>query len=1133
MGQAYSKGGGIISLTTKSAGNIRNGLKSAKSSSPPLLASKSTDESKTAAGTRWIDAYLYQQNHAKKISFIWRRRENLQFHSSFLLQQFSPALPPTRPFSTSTESISSGIPFANLVLGIPKEIHAGEKRVSITPKNVKQLVKLGYNVAVEKGAGVAASFLDQDYKESGSKLVDTLDALAQDITIKIRPPEMNKSLNKHEVDLLREESTLFSIIYPAQNKPLLERMAKRKLTVLAMDTIPRVSRAQAFDILSSMANIAGYKAVILAANHFPRFFTGQITAAGKVPPAKVLIIGAGVAGLSAIGTAKNMGAIVRAFDTRAAVQEQVESLGGEFLTVTVKESGEGKGGYAKEMSKDFIEAEMALFAAQCKEVDIIITTALIPGKPAPKLISKEMVESMKEGSVIVDLAAEAGGNIELTKPGEINHVNGVTIIGFTDLPSRLPTQSSTLYGNNVTNFIKSMGDKTSFRVNLKDEVVRGALVLHKGEITYPPPAIKDPAPVKKAPAVKEPEKPKELTFEEKSRQAWRRDFIGAGTVLCGLAALFALGISTPPAFALSFTTFFLSCLVGYQVIWGVTPALHSPLMSATNFISGIVIVGGLFLLSPSFVPTSIPGFLSLAAIFISSINIFGGFLITKRMLDMFKRETDPPEYAYLYLVPGAAYLAAFLVTFFGGSPIIQMTYLVSSIFCVASLNGLSSQQSARRGNYLGVIGVAAGFVATIASIVLTPGIIFQIAVALGIGGTIGLKVASEVEITSLPQLVALFHSFVGLAAVFISFAQFMVLVAHPDPVHLCAIFLGAFIGGVTFTGSLVAWGKLQGVISSKVMKIPYIHNPANLVMGLANIALLVVYMTTPSGPLALGCLFGTTTLSFILGVTTTMAIGGADMPVVITVLNSYSGWALVAEGFFLSNQLLIIVGSLVGSSGAILSYIMCVAMNRSIGNVLFGGYSSGTSSTAGGKPMEVKGEHTPIDVDGAVDLIVNAKKIIITPGYGLAVAKAQYAVADIVKTLQNHGIQVRFGIHPVAGRMPGQLNVLLAEAKIPYDIVLEMDEINDDFDETDVAIVIGANDTVNSAAEDDPNSLIAGMPVLRVWNAKKVIFMKRSLATGYADVGNPVFFKENTRMLFGDAKKTCDALKVGIEKHFS
>ena len=1020
-----------------------------------------------------------------------------------------------------------GIPYGDLSIGVPKESFKNERRVAVSPTAVQILTKAGYNVTVEEGAGAEAKFSNQDYQNAGATIKNRNEVFASDIVLKVRAPSMD------EVGLFKEGGNLLSFLYPAQNKELIDKLAERKVTALAMDCVPRISRAQVFDALSSMANIAGYKAVVEAANNFGRFFTGQITAAGKVPPAKVLVIGGGVAGLSAIGTAKSMGAVVRGFDTRAAVKEQVQSLGAEFLEVTgVKESGEGTGGYAKVMSKEFIEAEMALFAKQCKEIDILISTALIPGKPAPKLISKDMVESMKDGSVVVDLAAEAGGNIATTKPGELYSHKGVTHIGYTDLPSRLPTQASTLYGNNISKLLLSMGDQSHFNVNLEDEVVRGSIILKDGKLLWPPPPPKEqpasaqPIPVVQAKLVK----PEEMN----PFKATMGKSLG---YTAGLGGLMGLALVSPnPAFNTMVTTFSLAAIVGYHTVWGVTPSLHSPLISVTNAISGITAVGGLLCMSGGYLPGSTPAALAATAAFISSINIFGGFLVTQRMLGMFRRPDDPPEYNYLYAIPAAAFLAAYMGAHHYQFPDIQqMGYLAASLCCVGALSGLSSQTTSRQGNALGIIGVSGGMLATLAGIGASPQLMTQMLGCIGMGGALGTVIARRMAITDLPQLVAAFHSFVGLAAVLTCLATYMTDYAHlmTDPsgsVTKAALFFGTYIGGVTFTGSLVAFGKLQGLLKSDPFKLPA-HNALNAGMLLANVAAMGTFMMNPGFTWDMACLSSTAALSSIMGVTLTSAIGGADMPVVITVLNSYSGWALCAEGFMLNNNLMTIVGAMIGSSGAILSYIMCKAMNRSLTNVIFGGY--GTLSTKGGKPMEITGTHTEVTIDGTVDLIREAQNIIITPGYGLCVAKAQYPIAEMVDLLRKQGKNVRFGIHPVAGRMPGQLNVLLAEAGVPYDVVLEMDEINTDFSETDLVLVIGANDTVNSAAIEDPNSIIAGMPVLEVWKAKQTVVMKRTLGVGYAAVDNPIFYKPTTSMLLGDAKKSCDGLLTKIQEIYN
>jgi len=515
-------------------------------------------------------------------------------------------------------------------IGVPKEIHDGEKRVATTPDVAKQLIKLGFEVLVESGAGEGSSFSDAAYTDAGVTVAEGAKAIwdDSDIILKVRSLEFNSSLNSEEVDLLREKQVIITFLAPAQNPDLLKKLAEKKVTALSMDSVPRISRAQKMDALSSMGNIAGYRAVVEAAQHFGRFFTGQITAAGKIPPAKVMVIGAGVAGLAAIGAAKSMGAIVRAFDTRPEVKEQVESMNAEFLELDFEEEGSGTGGYAKVMSKEFIEAEMALFAEQAKEVDIIITTALIPGKPAPELIKEEMVVSMKDGSVIVDLAAEQGGNCKLSEAGIVKKVHGVSIIGYTDLPSRLAAQSSQLYGTNLRHLLTDMcKDKDgNITVDMEDEVVRGATVVKDGEVTWPPPAPKlSAAPPK---PLEKPVEPAEVVEEKPS---WFGPLV---TFIVGGLALLGLGSVAPASFMAHFTVFVLACFVGYMVIWNVTAALHTPLMSVTNAISSIIVIGAILQISSE---DSVIMWIAGFAVTITAINITGGFAVTRRMLEMFRR----------------------------------------------------------------------------------------------------------------------------------------------------------------------------------------------------------------------------------------------------------------------------------------------------------------------------------------------------------------------------------------------------------------------------------------------------------------------------------------------------------------
>jgi NAD(P) transhydrogenase subunit alpha len=515
-------------------------------------------------------------------------------------------------------------------IGIPKEIHQGEKRVATTPEAATQIIKLGFSVSIESGAGLNADISDEAYKEVGVEVIADTRLLwkQSNIIMKVRAPEYNLELDIEEIDLLTSGACLISFIWPAQNEALMQKLAAKQVTVLAMDSVPRMSRAQKLDALSSMANIAGYRAIIEAAQHFGRFFTGQITAAGKIPPAKVLVIGAGVAGLAAIGTAKGMGAIVRSFDTRPEVKEQIESMDAEFLMLDFKEEGGGTGGYAKTMSKEFIDAEMALFAEQAKEVDIIVTTALIPGKPAPKLITAAMVASMKAGSVIVDLAAEQGGNCELTEKDAVVVKHGVTIIGYSNLPSRLANQSSQLYSTNLRHLLTELCPSKDgvINVNMEDEVIRGTTVIKEGKITWPPP----PPTLSAAPS--KPTAAPAATVDHVS--VAKHPVKELLPLLIAGLVLFSVGAVAPESFMAHFTVFILACFVGYQVIWNVSPSLHTPLMSVTNAISGIIVIGALVQISATNVIVS-----SLAglAILIASINIAGGFLVTRRMLEMFRK----------------------------------------------------------------------------------------------------------------------------------------------------------------------------------------------------------------------------------------------------------------------------------------------------------------------------------------------------------------------------------------------------------------------------------------------------------------------------------------------------------------
>jgi len=652
-----------------------------------------------------------------------------------------------------------------------------------------------------------------------------------------------------------------------------------------------------------------------------------------------------------------------------------------------------------------------------------------------------------------------------------------------------------------------MGEKGRFHLSEADEAVRGCWLIREGERLPEPEAPRPPPPT-----------PKEMDLEiekvvvDPRKVAFRKALSESLMYTAGVTGLLSLssmgsGISTLA------TTLSLSCLVGAQVVKGVSAALHSPLMSVTNAISGLTVVGGLLLTGGGYFPKTAPQMLASLAVLVSMVNVGGGFVMTGRMLGMFRRKTDLPSYSYLLALPGAILLA---LTLRGGSSLTPLIYLVSSLLCIQSIGALSSQKTAPAGNTLGMLGVAGGLAGTICSVHVPQATLVQMLATMALGGGLGVGIARRAEVTDLPQLVAAFHSLVGVAAAATAIAS--ALSAHGSGLlYSISTYLAASIGALTVTGSLLAFAKLQGLMSGKSLSFPG-QRPLLALLALS----LVGGMWRYIGTSAINVLYFGTAVSAVLGWIVAGQVGGADMPVVITLLNSASGWALTAEGFVLSNTLLTVVGALIGSSGAILSAMMCTAMNRTLLDVL-----GIMRKPAGAFSCTIDGECKVTEPDSVGMLLQQAKKVVIVPGYGIAVSKGQYVLAEIIEALTKQGTDVRVAIHPVAGRMPGQLNVLLAEAGIPYDKVFEMDELNEpgDWKDVDVALVVGANDTVNSLAEDDPASPIAGMPVIRVWKAKKCIVMKRSMGVGYAALENPVFYNDNTDMLLGDAKVRLEDLR--------
>jgi len=873
-------------------------------------------------------------------------------------------------------------------------------------------------------------------------------------------------------------------------------------------------------VLSSQAKCAGHRAVLEAAYAFERFYQGEITAAGKYPPCHTMVLGIGVAGLAAMGTSNALGAVVRAWDVRD-VSDQVTSMGGKWIKVDFKEDGAGAGGYAKESSEAFQKAQKEVFHKNANEVDIIISTAAIPGKKAPVLIEDYMVKSMKPGSVIVDLAAAGGGNCSLTRPGE-KYVtdNGVTIVGYTDLPGRMGAQASSMYATNMLNMVTHVTGKAgaeAFLPNLAaafeqgdkgDIVVRSIVCCKDGEAVIAPPPP-DPTPVKKKPTA---EAKKAAAAPDPAKEALTQSL----GVTSGSALVLAASMSGDAGFMAMLNTFGLAGAAGYQVVWGVTHALHTPLMAVTNAISGLTAAGGLMLMGAGGGPFA-QG-LAYASVGISAVNIGGGFLVSKRMLDLFRKPGEV-DHTAKFIVP-AATLAVAPWALPAAAPSVGT---VSGLMCIGAIGGLASQKTAQFGCALGMTGVTGAMAMTLHGL---PSSEFIPALALiGGGGVAGLGVGKVVSPMALPQTVAAFHALVGAAAVATCLSSYMIH-PHCNVGHKLGAMLGNFIGGITFTGSLVAFGKLNGNMSSTPLNLPG-KNLLNVGMAAGQLGMLGIFCGDVSVATGTSLMYATTGLSSIMGYHLVGSVGGGDMPCCITVLNSYSGWALVAEGMLLGSPTLTVVGSLIGFSGAILTKIMCDAMNRDILNVIFGGMQVAPPSKKGD---EAPKEHRETKPDAVADLLLESSKVMIVPGYGMAVSQAQRAVADIATTLVAKGTDVKFSIHPVAGRMPGQMNVLLAEAGVPYEWVLEMDETQEDMPNVDVCLVVGANDITNEAAETDEGCSIYGMPVIKVWESRNCIFLKRSMAGGYADLENPVFFKEATQMLLGDGKKSCEEIAAALKK---
>ncbi|CAJ1358097.1 unnamed protein product [Effrenium voratum] len=988
----------------------------------------------------------------------------------------------------------------------------GDQRVSMVPDVAEQLIKDGYGVNVEKGAGVYSGFADQAYVQKGCRIANRAEVIKKSsVLFSIEPPVSDFAACKGKVVISWVGRLL------DKGKDICEKAKAAGVTLIDVTAVPRITIAQKLDVLSSQAKVAGHRAVIEASYAFGRFHTAEMTAAGKYPPSQTFVLGCGVAGLAAIGTSKAMGSVVRAWDVRD-VSDQVHSMGAKWVAVDFKESGEGQGGYAKESSDAFKKFQQEIFKKVLSEVDIAISTAAIPGRPSPLLITKDAVAAMKPGSVIVDLAAQGGGNCELTKPNEIYTTeNGVTIIGYSDMPARMANQASTMYAQNMCNLLRHIhakGKAAEFLKNLNgaldageegDIVSRSIVCSRNGQLVKMPPPPQ-PTPVKPkaaAPAEKKAAKADPL----------KASLVSAFVLTFGICCLLAMGEGVKSSLL---TTFLLAGAAGYQAVWGVAHALHTPLMSVTNAISGCTAIGGLLLLEKSESPVAYQ--LAALAVLVSSVNIFGGFVVSQRMLNLFKKPGDK-DYSGMMLFPAVI----FLIISLQAPDLLKAVSTVSALLCVAAIGGLATMSTANAGCKFGMVGVFGGMIATMVG--LSKANLLFSSLLLVIGGSAGIFMGLKVSPIALPQTVAAFHSLVGLAAMCTSIGSFVSRPVSGATMENTSAILGDFIGGVTLTGSLIAFGKLNGNLSSKELSLPG-KNYLNLTGLFLFIFFMYLYLQ-PDEKHGVLILWIVGALACLMGLHLVASVGGGDMPVCITVLNSYSGWALVAEGFLLNSNVLTIVGSLIGFSGAILTKIMCDAMNRDIFNVLFGGMNN--APAVKGDDTGPK-EHVECNVDLCAEMLVNAKEVLVVPGYGMAMARAQTPMGELAAMLRKNNITLKFGVHPVAGRMPGQMNVLLAEAGVPHEWVLEMDEVNPDMENFDVVLVMGANDVVNSAAQELEGCAIWGMPVIEVWRAKKVIFCKRSMGGGYADLDNPVFYKSNTEMLLGDGKKTADSLVTKVRE---
>ncbi len=939
-----------------------------------------------------------------------------------------------------------------MIIGVPRESFPGERRVALVPGVIPSLTKAGFEVVIQAGAGIEAGFPDADFTAKGARIVADRAGVfsAAEMIVQVLGYGSNDRTGRDDLPLLRSGQSIVGFQRPLGALEPIRELAERGVTAFSIELMPRTTRAQSMDALSSMGTVAGYKAVVLAAEKLPRLFPMLTTAAGTITPARVLIIGAGVAGLQAIATAKRLGAVASAYDMRPAAKEQVQSLGGRFveLPIEAKDAQDARG-YGRAQDENFYQRQRELLGRVVAESDIVITAAVIPGKKSPVLVTADMVERMAPGSVIVDLAAERGGNCELTRAEEIYKVHGVTIVGLINLAGTVPYHASQMYARNVTAYLLYLVKDGKVRTDADDEIVRETLLTRDGQVVNA----------------------RVLEFFAPRRRWERRHEARPGLEPVCVHAGGLHRLRGDPA-----------------GVAAVAHALDVADQRARRDRGG----GGDH---PGRLAARDPGDGA------GHDRDRGGD--EQRGGRIHDHRPDAPD------VQGERTEEAIIMNdFIRGEYFIEGTYLVATALFILSLKWMSSPTTARRGVWAGEVGMLLAIVGTLLHREILD--YRWIAGALVLGSIIGVRLGM-VPMTAVPQRTALSHAFGSLCVTLVGAAEYYLNLPDVPPFLMSVLSMEVILGSLTFTGSLMAAGKLQEILPQR----PITYKGQNLVnLGVLALAVVaaVFLVRNPSNPVLFPAII---VMSLAFGVMMIVPIGGADMPTVISLLNSYAGLSASAMGFAIDSKLLIVAGALDGASGFILSVNMSKAMNRSFTNVLFGAFGQEQVAAAGVQEARSVRSATP---EEAAAILTAANKVVIVPGYGMAVAQAQHKVRELYDALTRRGTEVVFGIHPVAGRMPGHMNVLLAEADIPYDHLLEMDEINGDLPQTDVALVIGANDVTNPAAREDRNSPIYGMPILNVDKARTVMVIKRGMSPGFAGIDNPLYYLDRTLMLFGDAK---------------